>query len=283
MVAQESDVQATAARVDALLASFNGVSTPRQAREQAEELARTLVALYGAGLERVLTIIDGELGEGGAPVFDRLCEDPLVESLLCLHGLHPIPVRERVHRALESVRPYLKSHAGGIELLGVDDGVALLRLEGSCDGCPSSSATVKLAVERAILEQVPEITAVRVENVMPVPARTTSLRIESEWIALAELPELAQRGFARREIGGTPLLLAQFADEFYAYRDRCAACAEPFAEARLEPPLVVCAGCGASFDLARAGRALTDEQLFIEPFPLMREVDRIRVAIPVGA
>ena len=52
-------------------------------------------------------------------------------------------------------------------IVGVDDGVVTLHLEGTCDGCPSSSATVKLAVERAILERVPEIHEVRAENVAP--------------------------------------------------------------------------------------------------------------------
>jgi Fe-S cluster biogenesis protein NfuA len=173
-----TDVQQTAARVDALLAGFETVATPRQAREQAEELTRALVALYGEGLSRVLTIVADASGDRAADVIARLCEDPFVESLLSLHGLHPVTVEARVQGALERVRPYLKSHAGGITLLGVDDGVAVLRLEGSCEGCPSSTATVKLAVERAILEDVPEITEVRVENV--TPPELVSLRIVGE-------------------------------------------------------------------------------------------------------
>ena len=67
--------------------------------------------------------------------------------------------------ALDQVRPYLGSHAGGVELLGVDAaGVVHLRLEGSCDGCPSSVQTVKLAIERAIEEAAPEVAGVEVEN-----------------------------------------------------------------------------------------------------------------------
>ena len=69
-------------------------------------------------------------------------------SLLLVHGLHPYDVETRVARALDGVRPYLGSHGGDVELLGVtDDGVVRLRLLGSCDGCPSSSVTLKLAVE----------------------------------------------------------------------------------------------------------------------------------------
>ena len=86
-------------------------------------------------------------------------------SLLVLHGLHPRDTETRVVEALDKVRPYLGSHAGGVELLGVDpEGVVRLRLEGSCDGCPSSTMTVKLAIERAIEEAAPDVTAVEVEN-----------------------------------------------------------------------------------------------------------------------
>ena len=72
---------------------------------------------------------------------------------------------------MEEVRPYLGSHAGGVEYLGLDaDGVARLRLEGSCHGCPSSTVTVRMAIERAILEAAPEVARVEVEGMLEEPA-----------------------------------------------------------------------------------------------------------------
>jgi Fe-S cluster biogenesis protein NfuA len=155
-------------RVETLLKGFDAVSTPRQARELGDELARTFVNLYGAGLERVLEIVHDAAAERSDEIFARLCEDPFVESLLCLHGLHPFSVEDRVQLALDGVRPYLKSHEGDVTIAGIADGVVTLRLQGTCDGCPSSSATVKLAVERAILQRVPEIHRVVAENVTPL-------------------------------------------------------------------------------------------------------------------
>jgi Fe-S cluster biogenesis protein NfuA len=168
--AGQDDLRKQSDRVEGLLKSFDTVSTPRQARELGDELARTLVTLYGAGLERVLEIVHDALGGESSKVFDALCDDPFVESLLCLHDLHPYSVEDRVQRALDSVRPYLKSHEGGVEIARIEGDVAVLRLEGSCDGCPSSAATVKLAVEKAILAKVPEIRAVRAENAEPAAA-----------------------------------------------------------------------------------------------------------------
>jgi Fe-S cluster biogenesis protein NfuA len=178
----EDELRRSADRVESLLRAFEAVSTPRQARELGEELARTLVTLYGAGLERVLTIVHDAAAGRSDEVFARLCDDPFVESLLCLHGLHPLSVEERVQLALEGVRPYLKSHEGDVSVVGVSaDGVVTLRMQGTCDGCPSSTATVKLAVERAILQRVPEIREVVAENDTPVRAEElTCVAVEDD-------------------------------------------------------------------------------------------------------
>jgi NifU-like domain len=138
-------------RIDGLLAGFDAVQTPRRARERAEELVRTIATLYGEGLERVLSIVHATLEERSDAVFEALCEDKFVESLLCLHGLHPIALEDRIEAA----------HKGNMEVSRIEGDVVYLRLEGSCEGCPASATTLKLAVERAILERVPEIREVR--------------------------------------------------------------------------------------------------------------------------
>jgi len=154
---QARDLRAVGSRIEELLGRLRAAGDPGTA-DTAEEVVRLVVELYGAGLERTVEL-------AGPEVLERLVEDELVASLLVLHGLHPKDTRTRVVEALDQVRPYLGSHAGGVELLGVDpEGVVHLRLEGSCDGCPSSTMTVKLAIERAIEEAAPEVTRVEVEN-----------------------------------------------------------------------------------------------------------------------
>ena len=116
----------------------------------AEELVGLLVGLYGDGLGHIVATLR-DAGPAGAGLLAAIAEDPLVESLLLLHDLHPLDVDTRIQRALDRVRPYLGSHAGGVEYLGVTaGGVARLRLEGSCVGCPSSTVTVRLAIEDAV-------------------------------------------------------------------------------------------------------------------------------------
>src|SRR5215208_3725859 len=107
-------------------------------------------------------------------------EDPNARSKaaevvqVLLDGLHPLDVETRVVRALEEVRPYLQSHGGNVELLGVEGGVARLRMQGSCSGCPSSTMTLKLAIEEAIQKTAPDLEGIEAEGVVeePKPAPT---------------------------------------------------------------------------------------------------------------
>src|SRR5262249_29814696 len=129
---------------------------------KAEELVRLLMELYGAALTRILETIDDT--DSADKIFDRFAADDLVASLLILHGLHPLNVETRIAHALDRVRPYLGSHGGDVKLLGVKEGVVHLRLEGSCHGCPSSTVTMKLAIEKAIEEAAPEVARIEVEG-----------------------------------------------------------------------------------------------------------------------
>ena len=138
------------AEIDALLDRVD--TFPPEQREVATELVQSLLDLYGEGLARIAARCD-------VPV-----EDELVAHLLLLHGLHPVPVRDRVLGALDEVRPYLLAHGGGVELLDVSDGVVHLRLEGACNGCPSSALTLTSAVEDAIARAAPDVERIEAEG-----------------------------------------------------------------------------------------------------------------------
>src|SRR5580700_3555664 len=151
-------VAQTGERIEELLASLR--ARGGTAAATAEELVRLLVGMYGDGLAAIMADLAQE-GEPGRAMMDRLTADPLVEGLLLLHGLHPLDTDARIQRALDQVRPYLGSHAGGVQYLGVTgEGVARLRLEGSCHGCPSSMVTVQLAIKGAVEDAAPEVTEV---------------------------------------------------------------------------------------------------------------------------
>ena len=66
-------------------------------------------------------------------------------------------IKERVEAVLERLRPMLMMDGGNIELVDVKDGEVLVHLMGACGMCPSSTMTLKMGVERAIKEEIPEI------------------------------------------------------------------------------------------------------------------------------
>lgn len=155
-------------RIEQLLDELQATTTDTQVLTTTEELLRLVTELYGGGLERILQLAS----EHSPALVAELFGDELVRSLLIVHGLHPDPVEVRVERALESVRPLLAQHDGDVELLDVDRAAAAvhLRLLGSCDGCASSSVTLRAAVETAINEAAPEIVIIDVEE--PAPRST---------------------------------------------------------------------------------------------------------------
>src|ERR1700733_10286052 len=115
---EERELQKRLAHVDTLVGELQQLPDPAL-RAMVEELLATVLDLHGEALSRMLDV----LGPRGEPETDRLLErmagDDLIKGVLLLHGLHPMDLRSRVEEALESVRPYMRSHGGGVELLGV--------------------------------------------------------------------------------------------------------------------------------------------------------------------
>ncbi|MET0647213.1 MAG: NifU family protein [Pyrinomonadaceae bacterium] len=169
-------------KVEELVRRIENLPDP-EARAVAVELLQTLLEFHGAGLDRLMEIVSEE-GEAGYRIFDRVARDELVGSLLLLYGLHPVPIEERVVQALDKVRPYLDSHGGSVELLGVESGVVRLRLQGSCKTCPSSSLTLKHAIEEAIYQAAPDVAAIEAEGV----AESTAAASSNGFVQIAKRP-----------------------------------------------------------------------------------------------
>ena len=131
------DVREAGERVEALLAELRARSGP-EAAGAAEELVTCLVRLYGAGLATIMRTVGDD-----ARLQALLIADPLVESLLLVHDLHPLDVSARIKRALGRL-------GTGAEFLGVDSaGVAHVRLG---HGCGSTAEVVEAAIAAAAPE-----------------------------------------------------------------------------------------------------------------------------------
>jgi len=301
------NLRAAGDRIEQLLEASSSAGSV--ARERAEELVRVVVELYGAGLERALDIVH-EAGQLSDELLDRLADDELVASLLLVHGLHPHDVHTRVERALEKVRPYLGSHEGDVELLEVtDEGVVRLRMLGSCDGCPSSAVTLRLAVEGAITATAPEVVGIEVEETpaaggngatggfVPVESLTARLRAadaqtapeSAGWERVRGIEDVPSGAVRRVPVGGTAVAICRVGNDRFAFRDHCPACSSSLAGGAVERPLgaptgsavLRCPGCGDHYDVRRAGAGVESDR-HLDPLPLLERDGVVQVALPAS-
>ena len=67
-------------------------------------------------------------------------------------------MREKVEKVLDKIRGMLLADGGNVELVDVsEDGVVKVKLTGACSGCMMSQLTLKMGIERAIKQEIPEI------------------------------------------------------------------------------------------------------------------------------
>ncbi|KAL6513183.1 NifU-like protein 2, chloroplastic [Orobanche gracilis] len=82
---------------------------------------------------------------------------------------------ENVESVLDEIRPYLITDGGNVALHEIDGNVVRLKLQGACGSCPSSTMTMKMGIERRLMEKIPEIVAVE-----SIPDEETGLELNEE-------------------------------------------------------------------------------------------------------
>ena len=285
--------QRRAERIEMLIQEVAEFPDPR-ARATTEELVQALLDMYGEGLAHILELTAQSEASGYA-LIETFTKNDLLSSLFLLHGLHPVDIETRIARALVDVRPYLKSHGGNVELVKVENGVAYLRLEGSCHGCPGSTITLKLAIEEAIYKAAPDLDGLQVEGVTDppphpgipvtfVPPRrhkdsARSTQQDGGWRVVEGLQALPEGTLKVVNVQKEAVLFCQIADTYYAYHNRCGNCNAPLDGGRLEETTLTCSSCGRQYDVCHAGRCLDAPNLFLEPIPLLMEGGKVKVAL----
>jgi Fe-S cluster biogenesis protein NfuA len=140
-------------------------STDPSVRAMARELLESLMALHGAGLERILELAS-ETGQAGTAIIEKCGRDELVGSLLLLYSLHPDDLRTRVARAMEKSHNYLEKSGATAELLSLSElGEVRVRLKVRAAGsCGSSAASLKAMLEAALQDAAPDAASIVVEE-----------------------------------------------------------------------------------------------------------------------
>ena len=127
--------------------------------DRVEEMMDLFDAFHREGLGRLVEMIRAWRGE----IFlDSVGRDDVTGYFLSAYDLGEAPDErdqaeavEAVDAALEELRPMIESHGGMITVEEIIDGVVKLHMLGSCDGCPSSAATLTGGLEEALRRHWP--------------------------------------------------------------------------------------------------------------------------------
>jgi nitrite reductase/ring-hydroxylating ferredoxin subunit len=204
----------------------------------------------------------------------------------------------------------MESHGGGVELLGLENGVARIFLRGSCSDCSASAVTLELAIKQALEDAAPDLEGLEVEGVAPqtvndsfppthpastLPMVTGSTGMElpvvisdapppgpPAWYEINSVGDLDDGSVVPVAVAGLPLLIANVDGTLLAYRDVCASCGGTMHDGALRAGALMCRHCERSFFLPRAGRSMDDEKIQLEPVPLLRENGHVKVALAGG-
>ncbi len=149
---------------------------------QVEELLDWVDVFHRDGLGRLVEMVRGWRGE---LFLNSVANDEVAGTMLATYGLGEgaaleAEASEAVDAALAEVRPLVESHGGALEVDHVKDGVVAVRMLGTCDGCPSSSATLTYGVEAALRDHWPNFR--RLELLDP-PTEVDPAKAELECVA----------------------------------------------------------------------------------------------------
>lgn len=190
-----------------------------EVRHLTEGLLGGMDQIHREALARITNLLDhhGLMAAAAA--------DPVIAGVLDLYELLPATPADEVERALEGVRPYIQSHGGQLEVLGVDDGVVKVRLAGSCAGCSGSAMTLKRGVEAALREGFAGFAGMQVEEAEAAPARPTFIGLDQiklitppvkpVFVDAAALEDVT--GMTTVRLGDQEVLLHNVAGEIYAF------------------------------------------------------------------
>lgn len=178
-MAQDTALQKQIQRIGEIVEQLESTSDP-SVRAMTRELLESLMALHGAGIERILELAS-QTGEAGAEIVQKCGRDELVSSLLLLYGLHPDDLPTRVARTLEKSRGYLEKAGGAAELVSVSDlGEVQVRLAvKAATSCGSSASSLKAMLESALQDAAPDASSIVVEE--------TGALTRSAFVSLAQL------------------------------------------------------------------------------------------------
>lgn len=262
-----------------------------EAKEAALELKKALEDFHKPALVQIVRTLKDD--PRGKELLFGLVDEPMVRAVLGLHGIIRADPMTRANAALDSVRPYLQSHGGDVELVRIEDRVAYVRMQGSCNGCSMSAVTLRDGVEEALVGGIEEIDSVEALEDEPTAAfipldsigRKPQKKTMAElgWVEGPEVSEASSDAMLRFDVttdaGDTQSFIATIADNRIAvFRNECVHQGLSLDGGMVDDGIIICPWHGFKFE-ASSGDCVSNPGAQLQQVPTRIENDRILVQI----
>ncbi|MEM8608553.1 MAG: NifU family protein [Myxococcota bacterium] len=247
---------------------------------------KTVDELHREAMRRLIRSLKSE--PAALAAMKSAMSDEFVYAVCRRFGLIKPSLQERVEEALESVRPMLASHGGGVELVAVvPPNQVDVRFLGACEGCPASMLTFVEGVKKAIVEHCPEIDKVnQVRGLAKVAGDDSSVRFISPfalnrkggWRSAADLDDIPEGGVLRIELDGTDLILSRNGSVVSCFENACAHLGLPIHENPPVDGILECPHHGFQYDL-RSGECLTAPEVQLQSHAVRVVGERVDVRV----
>ncbi|MBL4762868.1 MAG: NifU family protein [Gammaproteobacteria bacterium] len=215
--------------------------------------------------------------------------DEVIYSVLRHHGILKATIQERLEDALQSVRPYLESHAGNVELVDISlPDTVTIRLLGACDGCPASAMTLSEGIEKAIKDYCPEITIIKKAKggVTSKPVDGVTVKFvspfarseDTDWIFACKLDSIPQGKIKVATIADNEVLLSRFDNKVTCYQNACAHMGMPLDMGDINNGILVCPHHGFEYSL-ETGECLTAPEVQLHTHAVRIIDDRVEIKL----
>jgi Fe-S cluster biogenesis protein NfuA/nitrite reductase/ring-hydroxylating ferredoxin subunit len=253
-------------------------------RSAVDAYRRAIEELQGKAFRRLVRTLKSD--PAALTAMKQAVSDEIVYAVLRHHNILKPSLSERVEAALDSVRPLLASHGGGVELVAVRPPVIEVRFIGACDGCPASALTFRAGVKKAVEEACPEIT-----DILQVKgeggAQNDSVRFISPfalgavdgWHLVCRLGEIPQGGVLTRIVGGQNVILSRQGPVVSCFQNACAHLGLEIDGGAVENGIITCPWHGFRYHLA-TGECLTapEVQLLTHAVKVIGNCVEVRLA-----
>lgn len=253
-----------------------------EARDAALALQQAIEAFHRPALVHIVRTLRDD--PRGKELLFELVDDPDVHAMFALHGIVRPDPTTRAARALATVRPYLQSHGGDVELVRIEGDTAFVRLHGSCSGCSMSAVTLREGVEEALVRMVDEIARVEVLDDEPTAAFIPVSAIgrkpgaaDTGWVSTIAANDVADGSMVRFDVEIAPaagddaaqvdsFVLINHDGRISVFRNECVHQGRSLDGGSLVDGVITCPWHGFRFD-AGSGECISAPNAQLAPIP----------------